>query len=396
MARRDAVYWFILQTHSAAKVVYDRFLWQARQCPLLIEYKNGSDKLIRLDGNRNIFFKSGENYQDLRVETLDGVIIDEYRQQHPDLWPQVIRPMLGRRKGWADFLSTANGFDHFFDLYAKAENDQSGEWATFHSPSSEAWWWTPEEIASAKSDMSEAEFDQEIMSNFRDMTKDKVYRTHGPHNQWKTSLWPTNDPDKQVSDKLPIVIGLDFNLSPMAWHLGQCDRTKIYWFDEIHLPHSHTQEATQLLITKLLAIKDKGLLRAQPQLIVCGDATGSAGQRAAAAQSDYDIVLGGLKSAGFTIDNRTPSANPRVKDRINTMNTHLKAADGSVSFFYNPDTCPALKTDFDRVVWKADGVLSSGLKNELTHASDSVGYPTCVLLPLFNRLEVGNLRILVR
>lgn len=394
LGRTDAIYWYILQTHDTAEVAFNRYL-NAVKSTEIFSGKNESEKWVRLMGNRHIFFKSGENYEDLRIETLDGAIIDEYRQQHPELWPRIIRPMLGRRKGWAEFLSTANGFDHFHDLYEFAKADKTGQWETFHAPSTEAWWWTPEEIASVKATMSEAEFAQEILSEFRNIRAGRAYISHGEHNQLPYTLWPTSDMDRQVTDKLPVVLGLDFNLSPMSWHLGQNDRSKWYWFDEIHLENSHTQEATGLLIQKLLNLKARKLLRAQPNVIVCGDATGKAGQRAAAGQSDYDIVLTELRRHDITFENVTPDSNPGIIDRVNTMNSKLKAADGSVSFFYNPQTCPWLKKDFDQTTWKTQGVLDPGRNRELTHATDSVGYSVCVLTPMKSIVEVGVPRIVV-
>lgn len=393
LGRQGAVYWYVLQTHDTATVAFKRYLQAVRNTPILVN-KNLSEKFVEIIGNRFVFFKSGENFEDLRIETLDGLIIDEYRQQHPEMWPRVLRPMLARRKGWASFLSTANGYDHFFDLYEKAKADKTGEWETFHASSLEAPWWTPEEVESVKSTLDEAEYDQEILSNFRDLTAGKVYRSHGVHNQLPHTLWATNDPERLVTDRLPIILGLDFNLSPMSWHLGQHDKTRYYWFDEIHIEGSHTQEASGELIEKLMALRARGLMRAQPQIIVCGDATGKAGQRAAAGQSDYDILLGELKRHQFTFENITPDSNPLIKDRINNMNSKLKAADGSVSIFYNPEKCPALKKDFDRVVWK-NGILNEGKNKELTHASDSIGYPTNVLTPMQSIVEIGIPRIIV-
>jgi hypothetical protein len=351
--------------------------------------------MVQIHGNRKIFFQSGQNYQDLRAETLDGCVIDEYRQQHPDLWPQVIRPMLARRKGWCDFLSTANGFDHFFELFefAKAHPD---EWSTFHAPSSEAWWWTPEEIESAKGSMTEPVFDQEINSNFRDITSGKAYKSHSTDNQWATTIFPTSDPQQQVSDKYPVYVLADFNLNPMSWVLAQCDGYRWYCFDEISLPNSHTPEAAGLLQTKLLEIKAKNLLRYQPQIIVCGDATGKAGQRAAAGKSDYDILFAHLKDAELSYRDETPESNPLIVDRVNTMNSFLKASSGEIRLHYNPIKCKKLKEDFEKVVWKAQGVLNPGKDKMLTHMSDALGYGLCKITPLVKKFEVGTLKVLIR
>lgn len=332
----------------------------------------------------------------MRGETLDGLCIDEYRQQHPEMWPMVLRSMLSRRKGWAEFLSTPNGFEHFYDLFQLAKNDPTGEWEAFHAPSTEAWWWTPEEIASAKATMTEAQFAQEIMAEFRDLTQGKAYICNGQHNWLYETPFQTSDSEKIISDKLPIGLAMDFNLNPMAWTLLQTNRLRAYAFDEVRIESTYTQEASTRLVEKLHTIKSRGLIRADPQIVVCGDATGKAGQRAAAGQSDYDIVLQALKQAGFTFRNDTPEANPAIKDRVNTFNARLRAADGSSTFHYHPTKCPWLKHDLERVTWKLDGVLEVGPQKLLTHQSDGVGYYIHKFLPIETIKEVGTVRVIIR
>ncbi len=394
---KQAIYWYVLQTWPAAEVAFRRYMDFYRQAPGLFEERpNQSDLRFRLRGSdRYVFFKSGENYQDMRIETLDGAIVDEYRQQHPTIWSEIIRPMLAKKKGWGDVLTTPNGFDHSYDLYEEALGNPE-EWGVVHAPSTEAWWWTPAEILSAKRAMSEALFAQEILAEFRDMMKGKAYLSHGQHNQLLQTPFMTSDPELLVSDKYPIVLGCDFNLNPMSWHLGQTDKLKWYWFDEIHLQNSHTPEAAKELIERLHLIQVRGLMRSQPQLVICGDATGAAGQRAAAAQSDYDVLLRALKKANFSYRNETPAANPRIKDRIQTMNSHLRSADGFTTFYYHPIKCPKLKRDFDRVTWKGEGILDEGTDKQLTHSSDSVGYPVTKMTPLKSIKEVGKARVIVR
>lgn len=394
--RPEGVYWYILQTHDAAEVAFNRY-WKmfdgARD--LLLKKPNESEKLVTLCNRATVFFKSGENYEDLRAETLDGVIIDEYRQQHPDLWPRVIRPMLARHKGWADFYSTPNGFDHFYDLYQFALL-HADEWGVFHAPSTEAWWWTPQEIASAKAQMSEAEFAQEILAEFRDLTQGKAYVNYGKHNELTQN--PFAKAGELISPYLPICIGPDFNLNPMAWTLAQVRSGQSYFFNEIYLKNSHTQEAAKELVTRILEWKSAGLVKANPNVIVSGDATAKAGQRAAAAQSDYDIFFKALRDAEITYENRTPESNPHVKDRVNTVNAKHKAADGSVHSWLHPAHCKYLKRDYERVVWKSgtSAILDQTTNPELTHLSDGAGYLMHALTPIEGIRQVGGLRVIMR
>ena len=392
--RANGVYWHVLQTHSAAEVAFNRYVRLFPHDSRIYTWSkkpNESEKTVFLTGGREVHFKSGQNFDDLRIETLDGAIIDECRQQEKELWTQVIRPMLSRRKGWADFYSTPNGFDWFYDLAEAAKNKP--EWELFHAPSWEAWWWTPEEIESAKATMSEAEFAQEIGAEFRDLTAGKAYMSFGEHNYARECPFAAGKP---WSPYLPIILGMDFNLSPMCWTFGQSTKEQWWWFDEIFLRGSHTMEAALELKNRVLMMRAAGF-RAETEIILCGDATGKATQRSSN-QSDYDIVKSVLKEAGIKFRDQTPESNPSIKDRVNSVNTKCKNAKGEVELWVHPEHCSKLVHDFQRVVWKpgADVTLDPGTKKELTHPTDSIGYAVCELTPIKGVREIGKTRIIQR
>lgn len=390
---KNAHYWHILQTFDAAEIGFNRYVSlfpRASWNQLWSKQPNESEKTVYLTGGREVTFKSGFDYQNLRIETLHGAIIDECRLQNKLIWTQVIRPMLGRYKGWCDFYSTPNGFDWFYDLEAEAMASPE-EWDLFNAPSTEAWWWTPEEIASAKRTMSESEFAQEIMAEFRDIASGKAYISFNHNNLSLTNPFYKDGP---IHPMLGIVVGMDFNLSPMCWTLGQKRAEEFYWFDEVYLKGSHTQEAAEVLAKKIVALNHK------PGVIICGDATAKAGQRAASGQSDYDIVFQTLDRYKIPWMNMTPESNPGVKDRVNTVNARLKDAMGIPHMWINPVGCPMAKRDFDRVVWKvgnSDRISLDQTKDtDLTHASDGIGYAICGLSPLNYESKLPTTRVMIR
>lgn len=383
--------WFISPTFDQAKIQYRRLVASLWDCREILIKKNQTELRVKLSNQSSIMFKSGEVFDNLRSDTLTGVIIDEVRDQHPDLWPMVIRPMLTTTKGWAAFIGTPNGFDHFYDLFNYAQLDQTGTWQAFQAPSTCNPLITEDEVQDAKRTMSEAQFAQEYLAEFRDLTSGKAYINFGEWNLRKDS------PIYQhglVHPQLPIVIGMDFNLSPMAWSLGQKKVDDFYWFDEVWLKGSHTQEAAKVLCEKIISYNHQKV-----GVILAGDATSKSGQRAAAGQSDYDIICQALDQHNIKWINVTPDSNPNVKDRVNNMNAKLKDATGSIHLWVHPTNCPMLARDLQRVVWKqsASGVILDQTSNtELTHSSDGVGYAIHALSPLKYDAALPTLRVIMR
>jgi len=384
---KNKIYWFISPTYKNAKVMWRR-IRNTTPPGVFMEVSKG-DLFFRLRTGSYIFFMSGMVLEDLRTETLDGVIIDEVRNQHPDLWPMVIRPMLGTTGGWADFISTPNGFDAFYDRYEFAEKCKNGEWASFTAPSTCNPLFTQQEFESARADMSPAQFDQEILAIFRDIAQGKAYLSFSDDNLTRTCpFW--EDVKLDWSPYLPIILCCDFNLNPMAWTLAQTKGGVWWFFDEIWLEDSHTPEATEELIQRLKAIKKAGH-RANPMVVIVGDATSKAGQRAAAGQSDYDILCNGLRDAEINYSNKTPESNPAIKDRVASFNARCKTADGTIRLYAHPDNVPNFITDCRRVKWKkgAQFKLDAGTKGMLTHSTDGVGYAISKLTPIKKIRNVG-------
>lgn len=195
--------------------------------------------------------------------------------------------------------------------------------------------------------------------------------------------------DGSISRYLPIIVAMDFNLNPMSWHLGQRKGEDWYWHDKVHLENSHTPEAAKELVEK---VKGWG-----PGIILCGDATSKAGQRAAAGQSDYDIICSTLDAAGVRYTNETPDSNPTIRDRVNNVNARLLDGQNQTHMWIH-SRCKELIEDFEKVQWKKNAVatLDPGTKGMLTHPSDGIGYAISAMTPIPSRHQVGNMVVIRR
>lgn len=107
-----------------------------------------------------------DNPASLKGIYLDGVILDEYAEMNPTAWREVIRPTLSDRGGWAIFIGTPKGQNSFYEIYERAKGDPSGEWFAAMYRASETGILSSAELASAKSEMTEEEYDQEFECSF--------------------------------------------------------------------------------------------------------------------------------------------------------------------------------------------------------------------------------------
>lgn len=111
-----------------------------------------------------IMLLGGDNPAAVRGIYLDGVILDEYAEMDPTVWSQVVRPALSDRLGWAIFIGTPKGQNHFFDIYSSARKDPS--WHTALYRASETGIIPASELEAAKLTMSEEEYEQEYECSF--------------------------------------------------------------------------------------------------------------------------------------------------------------------------------------------------------------------------------------
>lgn len=147
-AQAKAIAWDYLKRFSAP--VADRIL----ESELAVDLKNGSR--VRLFG--------ADNPDALRGIYLDGVVLDEYGDQRPTVWGEIIRPLLADRRGWATFIGTPKGKNHFFDIREQARTGE--DWLYLELKASETKALAADELLDAKRTMTDAQYQQEFECAF--------------------------------------------------------------------------------------------------------------------------------------------------------------------------------------------------------------------------------------
>jgi hypothetical protein len=124
------------------------------EAELRIDYPTGAQ--IRLFG--------ADNPDSMRGLYLDGVVVDEPAQIDPRLFPEILRPALADRKGWATFIGTPKGRDGFYQVWSHALT--SPDWYTVKLRASDTNVIPPDELAAARSLMSESQYAREFECSF--------------------------------------------------------------------------------------------------------------------------------------------------------------------------------------------------------------------------------------
>lgn len=159
---KDARFAYIAPYYAQAKDVAWTYLKRfsagipeatINESELRVDYPNGAR--IRLYG--------ADNYERLRGIYLDGVVLDEYADFDPAAWPEVIRPTLSDRNGWAVFIGTPKGRNAFFDLW---DNAAESGWYRLMLKASETGILTADELSDVQTTMSEDQFQQEYECSF--------------------------------------------------------------------------------------------------------------------------------------------------------------------------------------------------------------------------------------
>lgn len=171
-----------------------------------------------------MFVLGAESPDSLRGMYLDEVVLDEYQEWHPDVWPKVLRPTLSDRRGGAVFMGTPRGQNHFYDLYEYARA-AGGEWFAALYRASETGIIPADELASARAAMDESQYLQEY----------EVSWSSGISGAFYARQFEALEANKQICE-VPHQKEL---MTTTAWDLGYGDSTVIWFMQragrEIHL-----------------------------------------------------------------------------------------------------------------------------------------------------------------
>lgn len=145
-----------------------------------------SELTVRLRHNEaEISIYGADNPDAFRGQYFDGVVLDEYGDMSPSVWSKVLLPTLADRRGWAVFIGTFKGRNHFYKIWRQAQGfdlpadlapaEFTKDWYHFTLKASESGILPASELSLQKMQMDEEEYQQEYECNPNAVVKGTYY-----------------------------------------------------------------------------------------------------------------------------------------------------------------------------------------------------------------------------
>jgi hypothetical protein len=355
--------WYVAPTYKQAKRIawkplkeMTRQFWAGKP--------NETDLRIELRDGGTICLRGADNYDSLRGDGLDFLVLDEYASIAREAWTEVLRPALADRQGRALFIGTPRGFNHFHELVENSRTQPN--WKAFQFTTAEGGNVAPEELESAAHELDERTYRQEFEASFENLGVGRAYYAFDN---------AKNVGGLKFDGRISLSWALDFNMNPFCSVLAQVHNGRVHILEEMILPDANTLAACEELLSRTRKWATGGPLA----INVYGDATAEQ-RRTSASRTDWQIVKDffGRYKDRYHASFHVPSVNPPVKDRINCVNALLRNHAGQHQMLIER-SCKHLIKDFEQVCWKTDphgNSLADLDKSDSmrTHVSDAVGY----------------------
>ena len=336
----------------------------------------------RSDSNLTIVTHFGSTLQVVgldkpqRIEGVqwDGAVLDESSDLKPGTFDLSILPALTHRTGWCWRIGVPKrqgvGAAEFKDFCMLGESGDDPDIVAFTWPSSDIL--PPEALEYARRTMDIKDYREQF---------EACWETAGG------GIFYAFDPEFNVRPcayhpELPLVIGSDFNVDPMAWVVGHRYPNRMEWIDEIWLRDTNTQKTLETLWQRYQ--------HHQGGFEFYGDATGQA-RRTSASASDYKIIYADER---FSKTVHYPKANPPIKDRFSACNAMLCNAAGERRMFIDPK-CKRLIKDLESRYYKP-GTTDVADSGDLGHITDAMGYAVHRLFPMRVNIITRQQPVIVR
>jgi phage terminase large subunit len=347
--------WYVAPTFKMAREIVWSKLKEILHSFNWIDNINESNLTITIKKTGSkISLKGCENYDGLRGTGLDFLILDEFADIDEKAWTEVLRASVSDTKGDVLMCGSPKGYGNWaYRMYLKGKEDK--EWDSFQFTTLQGGMVTADEIEQAKQDIDIRTFRQEFEGTFENYSGAVYYNFHPVESVV----------EKQIDWTKPLHIGMDFNVDPMSACVGQIEKDKIYFLDEIIIYSSNTDEMVDEI---------KNRYGTKIPIFIYPDPASRQRKTSAGGRTDLSI----LQNAGFKV--KVKNKHPAIRDRINAVNSKLKDSNGQRHIFVSK-SCKTIVKGLQRQIYKENTNIPDK-EDGFDHMNDAIGYMVDFLKPL--------------
>lgn len=370
----DPRYFFGSPTYrQAKKVAWNRIL---RLIPnhWIVDVSKGELMIQTIFGSE-LFLVGLDQPQRVEGLILDGGVIDENSDIKPKTFDLSILPTLVHRNGWTDFIGVPKRFGIGATEYReKCKKAEKGE-----LPDSEVFAWPSEGIVPAdylelcRATMDIRDFEEQFNGTWLSASGEVFHAFDAEYNVRPCSYDPN----------LPIVVGSDFNVNPMAWVLCHLKGNTLDVFDEIWIRNTNTPATLNILLSRYG--------NHQGGFQMYGDAS-ARGRHTSAYVTDYNHLAQDVRLKKLGRSMHYIRGNPPVADRFATTNARICSGDG-VRHVFIDKKCEHLILDLESRGYKP-GTREADDSGDIGHPTDALGYILHKKFPL-SLVIAGNQTITI-
>lgn len=288
--KKNARYAYIAPFYRQAKDVAWSYLKEAAE-PFVKHHSDirESELRVRLVNGAWITLYGSDNPDTLRGLYLDGVVLDEYGDCRPSLWTEVVLPTLADRRGWAVFIGTPKGRNHFWQVFERSKRGDG--WFSLELKASTSGLLSPQDLAEMRGQMTDDQYRQEFECDFAAAVEGTYYAATLTELESKGRFSKTSiyDPEQKVHaacdlgfsdstafwfwqtrpDGIAVIDYYENHSKPLSHYLEML-QDRPYNYDTIWLPHdarAKTLQTGRSTIEQFLEhMKDECDVRITPQL----------------------------------------------------------------------------------------------------------------------------------
>ena len=306
-----------------------------------------------------ISLKGANNPDSLRGVGVHFMILDEMPFMKKAAWTESLRPMLSDTGGHCLMLGTPKGKNWAYDLFQRGADPAYPNWNTFHYTTLDGGNVPPEEVQEAMDELDERTFRQEYLATFETYDGIIYYQFSREGN-----VKPYEKPEN--FQRIPLHIGMDFNINPMCATVSVVNKETLHTFDEIIIYGSNTNEMAQEIRSRY------------PDHFIYIYPDPACRQQRTSANGNTDLSI--LQDAKYKLNVRVRNSHALVRDRINAVNSRIKTMSGDIRYFIDP-ACKTQIKCLENQLYK-EGTMTPDKDSGFDHMNDATGYKIEYLWPM--------------